>query len=73
MIIIRSLYNNNIITKLCLDIRLCKTNINLVTGEVEMVNSLRSEHIIDFTLYFIDQLGENYATYTTQAKLAWVS
>jgi len=51
LIIIRSLDNNNTITKLDLPIRLCESDINFVTGKAEMVNSKRkshNEHIIDF-------------------------
>ena len=57
MIIIRSLYNNNIITQLWLDITLCKDDVTMVTSEAEMVNSIRkshNEHIIDFGLSFTD-------------------
>ena len=60
MIIIRSLYNNNTIIELSLDITLCKTDVDLVTRETEMINSIRkshNEHAIDFLLYFIDQAG----------------
>ena len=65
MIIIRSLYNNNIITRLWLDITLCKDDVTMVTSEAEMVNSIRkshNEHIIDFILYFTDPQGKQYAT-----------
>ena len=41
MIIIRSLCNNNTITKLGLHIALYKNYINLVTREAEFVNSIR--------------------------------
>ena len=73
MIIIRSLYNNNTITKLDLNITLCKTDVNLVTKEAEMINSIRklhNEHVIDFILYF-DDLQGCYGKYTTQEKLSW--
>ena len=72
MIIIRSLYNNNTITELCLDITLCKTDVDLVTREVEMINSIRkshNEHVIDFQLYFDDPQG-GYSIYTTKEKLS---
>ena len=58
MLIIKSLYDNNTITKLCLDIMLCKNDISLVTREAELVNSTRklnNEHVIDFKLYFDDK------------------
>ena len=74
MIIIRSLYNNNTITDLKLDITLCKDDITMVTREVERINSIRqshNEHVIDFTLYFIDPQGKNYATYTTEHRSSW--
>ena len=67
MIIIRSLYNNNTITELCLNIRLCKDDITMVTGEVERINSIRqshNEHVIDFILYFTGPQGQYYAKYT---------
>jgi len=68
MIIIRSLNNNNTITKLSLPIRLC--DINFVTGEAEMVNSKRkshNEHIIDFDLPFYDLQGKLLlGDYTTE-------
>ena len=77
MIIMRSLYNNNTITVLCgLNITLCKDDVTMVTGEVEMINSIRkshNDHVIDFTLYFIDPQGQHYATYTTKDKLSWLS
>ena len=53
MIIIKSLYNNNTITKLSLAITLHKDDTNLVTEEAEKVISTRklsNNHIIDFTL-----------------------
>ena len=77
MIIIKSLYNNNTITKLCLDITLlCKNDVNLVAEEVEKVNSVRklsSDHIIDFILYFTDPQGQLQGSgmYTTEHKLLW--
>ena len=73
MIIIRCLYNNNIITELWLDITLCKDDVTILTREAEMVNSVRkshNEHIIDFTLYFTDPQGVRYTTYTTEDKLS---
>ena len=57
MIIIWSLYNNSTVTKLCLDIMLCKNDISLVTREAELMNFTRkshNEHVIDFKLYFDD-------------------
>ena len=74
MIIIRSLYNNNTITKLCLYITLCKTDVDLVTREAEMINSIRklhNEHVINFLLYFNDPQGEPRGHYTTEEKLSW--
>jgi len=72
MIIIRSLNNNNIITKLSLAIRICESDINFVTGEAEMVNSKRkshNEHIIDFYFIFDDLQGELWlGKYTTENK-----
>ena len=73
MIIIRSLYNNNTITELCLSITLCKTDVDLVTREAEMINSIRklhNEHVIDFRLYFDDPQG-GHVYYTTKEKLSW--
>ena len=73
MIIIKSLYNNNTITKLSLDITLCKNDVNLVAEEAEKVNSMRklsNDHIIDFGLYFFDP-QEGYGQYTTEHKLSW--
>ena len=71
MIIIRSLYNNNTITKLSLNITLCKTDVDLVTREVEMINAkgkLHNGHVIDFLL----QGGYHiYGQYTTKKKLSW--
>ena len=55
IILIRSLINNNAITKLYLGIALCKSDINVVTAEAEKVNSkkkLHKEHIIEFNFYF---------------------
>ena len=73
LIIIKSLYNNNTITKLSLDITLPKNNANLVTKVAEMVNFMRklsNDHIIDFTLYFTDSQGKGYdSKYTTEHKL----
>jgi len=57
LIIIRSLNNNNTITKLALPIKLCKSDKNFVNGEAEMVNSKRkshNEHVIDFCFLFYD-------------------
>ena len=74
MIIIKSLYNNNTITKLSLAITLHKDDTNLVTEEAEKVISTRklsNNHIIDFTSYFIDSQGQHYATYTTEHKMEW--
>ena len=74
MIIIKSLYNNNTITKLSLDITLHKDDINLVTEEAEKVISMRklsNNHIIDFTLHFTDSQEQYYATYTTEHKMQW--
>ena len=76
MIIIRSLYNNRIITEMGLDITLRKSDVSLITTEVEMVNSVRksyNEHIINFKLYFVDPQGEGLGRYTTKGKLAWRS
>ena len=73
MIIIRSLYNNNTITELSLYITLCKTDVDLVTRESEMINSLKqlhNEHVIDFQLYFNDLQG-GHGYYTTKEKLSW--
>ena len=70
--IIRSLYNNNTITELRLNIILCKDGVTMVTREVEMVNSIRkshNEHIIDFILSFTDPQG-GYAAYT-EGELSW--
>jgi len=75
MIIIRSLNNNNTITKLNLHIGLCESDINFVTGEAEMVNSKRkshNEHIIDFHLYFkylSDDPSFTIVCYSTKDKL----
>ena len=76
MIIIKSLYSNNTITELSLDITLCKDDVNLVAEEAEKVNSMRklsNDHIIDFILYFNDSQGQNYGGYTTEHKLLWYS
>ena len=73
MIIIRSLYKNNTITKF--NITLCKDDITMVTREVERINSIRqshNEHVIDFTLYFTDRQGGS-GHYTTKNKLSWLS
>ena len=73
MIIIRSLYNNNTITELYLDITLYKTDVDMVTREAEMINSIRklhNEHVIDFLLYFTDPQGDG-GQYTTKEKLSW--
>ena len=75
MIIIRSLYNNNTITELCLGNVLCKDDITMVTGEVERINSIRqshNEHVIDFRLTFIDPQGGG-AHYTTAEGISWWS
>ena len=69
MIIIKSLYNNNTITELRLNITLCKNDANLVTEEAEKVNSMRklsNDHIIDFNLYFTDPQGQLQGIYTTE-------
>ena len=74
MIIIKSLYNNNTITKLSLDITLHKKDANLITEEAEKVKftrKLSNNHIIDLTLYFNDSQGQNYGGYTTEHKLLW--
>ena len=73
MIIIRSLYNNNIITELWLDITLYKDGVTMVTREAEMVNSIRKSHNehIAFILSFIDPQGRRHAMYTTKGKLSW--
>ena len=77
MIIIKSLYNNNIITELELDITiLCKNDVDLVAEEAEKVNSMRklsNDHIIDFTLWFADPQGQLRGKYTTEHKLSWES
>ena len=68
MIIMKSLHNNNTITKLC------KNDANLVTEEAEKVNSVRklsSDHIIDFILNFTDPQGQLRGIYTTEYKLSW--
>ena len=73
MIIIRSLYNNNTIAELCLYITLYKTDVDMVTREAEMINSIRkvhNEHVIDFLLYFDDPQG-GHGKYTTIKKLSW--
>ena len=59
-----------------LDITLHKSDVSLITTEVEIVNSIRksyNEHIIDFKLYFVDPQGEGLGRYTTKGKLAWRS
>ena len=73
MIIIKSLYNNNTITKLSLDITMCKNDANLVTEEVEKVNSMRklSNDHIDFILLFTDPQGQGFGQYSTEHKLSW--
>ena len=71
MIIMKSLYNNNIITKLSLDITLCKNDTNLVT-EVEKVNSTRKLYIIDFKLYFYDSQEKLYGEYSTEHKFKFL-
>ena len=56
-IIIRSLYKNNTIAKLYLDIVLYENHVVELTREVEKINSLRkshNEHIIKFYLNFYD-------------------
>ena len=71
MIIIRSLYKNNTITKF--NITLCKDDITMVTREVERINSIRqshNEHVIDFTLYF-NNPQDNNAYYTTAEGISW--
>ena len=76
MIIIRSLYNNNTITELCIDITLCESDITLITREAERVNSVRqshNEHIIDFMLQFTESEPTPYGKYTTEGKLSWES
>ena len=68
MIIIRSLYNNNTIIKVYLDITLYENDVSLVTREVEKINSIRQSHnerIIDFDLSFYDQKGFSCGEYTT--------
>ena len=73
MIIIRSLYNNNTITELSLYIALCKTDVDLVTKQAEMINSIRKLYngpVIDFQLFFIDPQGGR-GEYTTKEKLSW--
>ena len=77
MIIIKSLYNNNTITELRLDITiLCKNDVDLVTEEAEKVNSMRklsNDHVIDFILQFTHQQGQLQVNgiYTTEHKLSW--
>ena len=76
MIIIKSLYNNNTITELSLNITLCKNDANLVTEEAEKVNSLRklsNDHVIDFIFYFYDPCGQHLGEYTTEHKLSWIT
>ena len=77
MIIIKSLYSNNTITELCIDITLCINDVTLITREAEMVNSVRQSHnerIIDFILQFTDSKSTIhatiYGTYTTEEKLS---
>ena len=73
---IKSLYNNNTITELSLDITLCKNDVNLVTEEAEMVNSLRklsNDHVIDFTFHFVDPCKQGFGEYTTEHKLSWIT
>ena len=72
MIIIRSLYNNNTITKLWLDITVCKDDITMVTGEGERINSIRkshNEHVIEFMLNYIDPQGDVVLCSTTKGQL----
>ena len=74
MIIMKSLYNNNIITKLSFDITLCKNDINLITEEAEKVNftrKLSNNHIIDFKLYFSDSQEDYAAEYSTEHKFKY--
>ena len=76
IIIIRSLYNNNTITELCIDITVCESDITLITREAERVNSVRqshNEHIIDFMLQFNESEPTPYGKYTTEGKLSWES
>ena len=57
MIIIKSLYNNNTLTELHIPITLCKDDIEVVSREVEKINSLRKLHnepTICFNLGFFD-------------------
>ena len=54
MIIIRSLYKNNTITELYLDIELCEKDINDVTGEAENVNIMRRSHNEDIIKFHLD-------------------
>ena len=66
MVIIRSLYNNNTIVKVYLDITLHKNDV-MVTREAGKINSIRkshNEHIIDFDLIFYNQKGFCYGEYT---------
>ena len=70
MVIIRSLYNNNTIIKMYLDITLYKSDA-MVTKEAEKINSIRkshNEHIIDFDLIFYDHKGFGYGEYTTTQR-----
>ena len=76
MIIIKSLYNNNTITELSLDITLYQSDANLVAEEAEKVNSMRrlsNDHIIDFILLFTHPQGQlqGNGMYTTEHKLSW--
>ena len=76
MIIIKSLYNNNTITKLSLRIKPCQSDAILVTEEAEQVNSMRklsSDHIIDFMLHFTHAQSQLQGSgiYTTEHKLSW--
>ena len=63
MIIIKSLYRNNTITKLILPkIKLHKNDVHLITEEVQKVNSIRAQsndQIIDLQLSFIDLEGKS--------------
>ena len=70
MIIIRSLYNNNTLTKLHIPITLCKDDIDVVSREAKKINSLRKFHnkpIIDFNLGFFDFQNKPLGGYPTDS------
>ena len=76
MIIIKSLYYNNTITKLILPkIKLCENDVHVITKEAEKVNSIRTlsnDQVIDFELFFIDLEEECYfASYSTEQGIKY--